>query len=944
MERISTSVWRIVLALSLTLPAGSTAAEALVAEAGRRLEEGTANSLSAAIDRYRQAIEASREAGDFAAAAETGLALGEAYLQRGEMQHASAAFEQALTAARGCGETRLEIHSLFSISKVLSAIGEGRRAIAPLEQARGLLRRHPEPELEAHVLFYVAVAHERLGEYQEALESYHEALPLLRTAGNVVGEAATLNNLGTVTYELGDFEQSRRFYRQVIAVRRQQGDAAGEARAWTRVGEVDQARGELKQAREHFQRALTLARQAGDRRAEANALNFLSQAYLDLAAGGESQPHARAPLAARTEFGHGLPEDPGSVRGLLEQALALSRELPAPRIEAFSLELLGRLHALLGEPGTAIERYVQAAEASHAIGHSRGEVEALAASAGLRRRLGELDAALADTVAALEILESLRGRTTRQELRTSLFSSQRALHELHVELLMAKHRRDPAAGHDARALAMVERSRGRSLLDQLAESTVDLRQGVDPELLELERALGAQLDAKAAQRLWSDAAESDGAAGRDALLNAQMDALVAELRRVRGRIRHHSPGYAALAAPEPLDAAAIREQLDPETLLLVYQLGDERSFLWAMTREGLRSHELPPRAVIEEAARAAYELLTARNRWPDDETPAERQQRIAEADAGFAAAARELGALVLWPVADRLGRRRAGERLAVIGDGLLHIVPFAALSLAGGEPLITRHEIVHLPSASVLTALRRSGRPQAAKSLLVLADPVLQRDARIGGAGHERTRGFRPPSPANPSRLPRLHFSRREAEMLAALLAPGEATVLLDFAASRAGLTGSGIERYRMLHFATHAMIDDQRPELTGLALSRFDEQGRPRAAFLRLHEIRRLRLAAELVTLSACETALGKPVDGEGLIGMVRGFLHAGAERVVASLWSVQDRATAELMARFYRAMLADDQRPAAALRQAQITLRGDSRFAAPYFWAPFVLQGEWR
>ena len=608
------------------------------------------------------------------------------------------------------------------------------------------------------------------------------------------------------------------------------------------------------------------------------------------------------------------------------------------------------LHAALGESGIAAERYAQAAAASRSTGHLPGEVEALTASAGLRFRLGELDAALTDTTRALGILESLRGRTTRQELRTSLFASQRALYELHVELLMAKHRRQPAAGHDARALAVVERSRARSLLDQLAESAVDLRQGVDPELLELERDLGEQLDARAAERLWPDATPA-AAAGRESLLTAQIEALVTELRRVRGRIRHQSPGYATLAAPEPLDAAAIREQLlDPETLLLVYLLGDERSFLWAMTREELTSHELPPRAVIEGAALAVYELMTARNRWRDGETPAERQRRIADADARFAGAARELAAHVLSPIADRLGehpspRRRTDGRLAVVGDGLLHIVPFGALPLADKEPLITHHEVVYLPSASTLAVLRQSDRRASGdRPLLVLADPVLRHDARIGGAPVEQTRGFRPPSPANPSRLPRLRFSRREAEGLAGMLPPGESTVLLDFAASRTGLIGAGIERYRMLHFATHAMVDDQRPELTGLALSRFDEGGRPQAAFLRLHEIQRLRLAAELVTLSACETALGKPVDGEGLIGMVRGFLHAGAERVVASLWSVQDQATAELMAGFYRAMLVDGRRPAAALRQAQITLRGERRFAAPYFWAPFVLQGEWR
>ena len=921
------------LPLLLMWPVGPTTAsddpqavETLLAEADRLRTERTADSLAVAVQLYRQAIELCREAGDMDGASEIGLSLGKAYEYQGEIQHAIVAYEDALASARLGGRTEVEIRALLGIGTALGAAGEGRRAIESLRQARELLSRHADPKLRVSVLFHIAVAFERLGEYQEALERYHEVLPLLRAAGLQQGVVSALNNLGTVTFELGDLEQSLRFYRQVVTKCRQMGDTAGEAKAWTRVGEVEQARGESRQAGKHFLRALALARRAGDRRTEADTLNLLSSAHLDL---------------AETE----------SARGLLDQALRLSRALPAPRIEAFALELLGRLHSMLGELETALDYYAQAVVARRATGHLRGEMEALAASAALHKRLGELDPALSETKAALEILESLRGRTTRQDLRTSLFAAQRNLHELHIELLMAKHQRRPDAGHDAEALAVVERSRARSLLDQLTESTDDLRRGVDPELLQLERELGERLDKRAAELLWLHELSIEvglevDTAKKEQVLTAQIEALVADLRRARGRIRHQSPGYAALAAPEPLDATAIREQLDAETLFLVYMLGQEHSFLWAVSRERLTSHWLPSGAVIEGAALRLYQLLTARNRRQGGETASERRRRIAKADGEFVGAAQELADLVLAPLDGELSR----QRLVVVGDGLLNVLPFAALPSGEGEPLIIRHEVVYLPSVSVLAPLRRPARrPSATRSLWVLADPVFQLDARVvdRAAGDEKRhalRGFRPLDRANPPRLDRLRFSRREAKAISDLLPPGEVKVLLDFEAGRAGLLGSGIERYRMLHFATHALVDDERPELTGLALSRFDEQGRIQPGFLRLHEIQRLQLAADLVTLSACETALGKPVDGEGLVGLVHGFMHSGTDRVVASLWSVQDLATSELMERFYRAMLMDGRRPAAALRQAQITLRGDRRFTAPYFWAPFVLQGEWR
>jgi len=916
----------IVLFLLMAVPATAAddelraAAEALTTRADRELERRTAESLPAAARLYAEAVELWRQLGDAAAEARTGIKLGRLHEAQGEMQQALAADQSALEAARRCGDRRLEAETLLFVGMGHCWLGDEGQAIARFQEALELLRRHPDKGIEADVLFHLGVAYERLGEYQEALERYHQVLPRFRAAGNRHGEAAALNNLGTVAFEMGRFRESRDFYGQVVELRREMGDDVGQARALTHVAEVDNELGSSQRALKYLQRALTLVRAGGDRRAEANTLNNLGLTWLLVA----EPRHAREPL---------------------EQALALSREVTAPRIEAFSLRLLGRMHAALGQPAAAVERFAQAVTANRAAGHLLGLADALAALASQRRELGELDAALEAMREALGVLESLRTRTTRHELRTSFFSSRRAAYKLYVDLLMAKHRSDPGGGHDAAALTVVECSRARTLLDRLAEAGVDLREGVDPELLRHERELARRLDAREQERLrLRTASEST------ARIEAEIADLLDEFHRVQGRIRYHSPRYAALAIPEPVDCEAIRGRLlDRDTVLLTYLLAEKRSFGWAVTRDRLASRELPPRVAIEDGALRLYELLTARNRSVEGETPAARRQRIARADAAVGVAARALGRLVLEPLADELDARR----LAVVGDGLLQIVPFAALPLPGSEePLITRYEVVHLPSASALAVLRqrRARRPRATRELAVVADPVFREtEPRRTGEPKPSTevdaeRGFRPLGAGNPARLGRLRFSRLEAERIAALIPPGQATTFLDLAATKANILDPELGRYRLLHFATHALIDENHPELTALALSHFDERGEPQPGFLRLHEIYRLRLAAEVVTLSACETALGKPVDGEGLIGLVRGFFHAGADRVVASLWSVQDKATAELMPRFYRAMLVEGHRPAAALRQAQISLRTNPRVSAPYFWAPFVFQGEWR
>jgi CHAT domain-containing protein len=192
--------------------------------------------------------------------------------------------------------------------------------------------------------------------------------------------------------------------------------------------------------------------------------------------------------------------------------------------------------------------------------------------------------------------------------------------------------------------------------------------------------------------------------------------------------------------------------------------------------------------------------------------------------------------------------------------------------------------------------------------------------------------------------LRRLPFSRYEAERLLALVPRRDALAAFDFAASQTTAMSEDLRQYRIVHFATHGYLNSDRPDLSGLILSLVDEQGTPQDGFLSLPEIYNLRLGADLVVLSACQTALGKQVRGEGLIGLTRGFMYAGAPRVVASLWAVEDRATAELMGRFYTAMLQRGSRPAAALRVAQLSMFRERRWSAPHQWAGFVFQGEWR
>jgi CHAT domain-containing protein len=257
----------------------------------------------------------------------------------------------------------------------------------------------------------------------------------------------------------------------------------------------------------------------------------------------------------------------------------------------------------------------------------------------------------------------------------------------------------------------------------------------------------------------------------------------------------------------------------------------------------------------------------------------------------------------------------------------------------------------------VASALRQetAGRKAAGKTLAVLADPVFSKDdPRVALPGKNRPAAVEgTPSMADAKRsagesgladLVRLRFSRLEADEITRLVADELKLEALDFAASRALATSAEIGQYRIVHFATHGLINNLHHELSGIVLSLVNEQGHPQNGFLRLYDIYNLKLGADLVVLSACQTALGKEVKGEGLVGLTRGFMYAGAPRVVASLWRIDDRASAELMKRFYQGMLGERLRPAAALRAAQVSMWKDQRWQAPHYWAAFTFQGEWR
>jgi CHAT domain-containing protein/tetratricopeptide (TPR) repeat protein len=947
------------------------AAESVFREA-EQLKDGALEDRRKSVEKYHEALELYRRASDRNGEAQTLNNIGEVYWSLREMRKALEKYNEALPLRLAIGDRRGEAVTLNNIGVVYRSLGEMQKALEKYNEALPISQAVGDRRGEADTLNNIAVVYWSLGEMWKALEKYNEALPISRAVGDRSAEAETLTNIGAAYRSLGEMRKALEKYYEALPLSRAIGDRRVEAATLSSIGTVYWLLGEMQKALEKFNEALPLSRVVGDRRVEVATLNSIGVVYRSL---GEMQK-------ALEKFNEALPIyqavgdrsgeaytliNIGTVYRLLgemqkalekyNEAMPLSRAVGDRSGEAATLNYIGLVYDSLGETQKALEKFNEALPIFRAIGDRNREAAALLGIARVEQKRGNLAQARQTIEQAIGMIESLRTNIAGQELRASYFASRHEFFETYIDVLMQMHKQNQAAAFDAVALAVSERARARSLLELLKESRADIRQGVDGSLLERERSLQERLNAKAAAQVSllnrKHTPEQAAAAAKE------IAAITAEYEDVRDQIRARSPRYAALTQPQPLGLTEIQQQaLDEDTLLLEYALGEKRSHLWLISQRSIDSYELPPRAEIEAATRRVYELLNAR---PKRRTPPDPQ---------FIAQAKTLSGMLLGPAAAKLG----AKRLVVVAPGALSYLPFAALPApedekrpAGEyEPLIAKHEVVCIPSASVLSTIRHetAGRQRAARSVAVLADPVFEvSDPRLASAKNGNSSGETPAAPAVDEELlgltrairtmnfsdaragfTRLAFSRQEAQSIIALTPKGTGLKATDFNASRDLALSRQLSQYRILHFATHGLLNSERPELSGLVLSLIDREGKPQDGFLRLHEIYNLQLNADLIVLSACETGLGKEIKGEGLIGLTRGFMYSGAPRVVASLWNVDDLATAELMRLFYQRMLKDGLPAGAALRAAQLDLSGQKRWASPYFWAGFVLHGEWK
>lgn len=868
--------------------------------------------------------------------------------------------QQKFAVARRVFDKSLQIHQQFGnkyeealVTNYLGLMsyymGNWSEARSYYESAAHQFRALGEWSEELNPIANIGVIDFEQGNLSLATASYNRLLSNISAEHEPAWRADTLDNLGAAQLALGQFDGALSSFSSALDLHEQLDSTKGKGRSLTGIASTYYSIGETDLAKETFERALSLRQEANDGRGQIAVLHFLGDIHRQLGQFDQAiqyheealkltiTPVARAKieiLLARDWIGDG---NYLKAEQLLESALSATESTNAAAVIADTHFELGRV-ASRRDNYDATKARLTKAESLYA---SLGLLDGMARSKLELAKIvatNDIDSAIDLGLQAIAHIESLRSRVSSPERRAVYLSTRRDYYEFLISTYM---RASDTAPNDfaaeeflRRAVTAAERARARATVDLMSEAAVELRQGENTELKDRQQAHYERLAELQYQRdvlIDSDASPSE----LDPIVSELQD-LYAEIDVLEINLRRTNPKLSVLRNPAVLDTRDLQDQLDAESAVLQYWIGDRESYLWVVTKNELHGVQLPDKQAVEDFARKAYESLSVAG--------ITRAQSI-ELDSII----NSLSDLIIGPIKETI---RDKSRIFVAADGALQYIPFSLLTLDNGKSLVDSHEVVNIPSTTAIATQRLAfaNRKSPTKTLALFGDPVFDsQDPRLldqfAMTNPRPTKGAKQGSMSilNQGRFQRLPFSAPEIENIADMVPAQNRLVATGFDANKENILGSALENYRYVHFATHGLINATNPSMSTLVFSLRDQQGAPQNGFLRLHDIYNMKLNADIVVLSACETGLGREIRGEGLVGLTQGFMYAGAKGVVASLWPVSDRATAELMKRFYQNLIEGKHKPASALRTAQLDLASDRRWQNPYYWGGFVLHGDW-
>ena len=835
---------------------------------------------------------------------------------------------------------------------VLAREGRHPQAIETLQLCLRLLETRPDDELQRSVLNQLGDVYRRSGNYAEAAKILESVVALARASADLRSEEIALSQIASLHYRQNNYPQALKFWRQALEVSKTSKSRKTRLNTYPQryiggIGDVYDQLGDLPAAEQAYVEALTLSVAVKDEANQSAVLQSLGDLYARQGKLSEALSVGQQALALgekRNDLANQLGAlnslsalyrqlgEAGKAMEYVQRSLKLLEGRPNPLWEGESLNNLGLLHLRFNALPEALAAFRKTLTIDPSTMSPTVVWQAHSGLADTYVQLGELDQAREHYQQAIEVMENVRARLGGEDEKAGYFQDKIEVFKKQVAVLLDPRLKGIGIDRAAEAFNYAERARARAFFDLLIEAKVDVEQNVTPDLLKRKQELQGRISQLTAQLIKErslETAKQDKA--KIAELNKSLNQADAELGDWLRELRTHNPRYAALKYPQPVKLADTQRLLGKETVLLSYSLAEPASFVFAVSGNDFQVKRLPSEKTLSESVQKYLAAITDKN----NPSPAEYRRQ-----------ALHLTQQLLQPVSRILSGKKA---LVIVADGALHRLPFEALftpdaTVVRGDfrqlpYLIRRFAISYAPSASVLAELQNEPRKTAPKGFIAFGDPRYEQPAE--GTVASTLRSVVSSGRINLQPLP---YSRAEIDAIAKLFADDERDLFLGEAANEENVKApERLSRYRLIHFSTHGYVNETRPRFSALLLSQPQSRSgntHSEDGVLSAYEIFNLKLKADLVVLSACETGLGKEVKGEGLMSLMRAFMYAGTPSVVVSLWKVNDESAADLMVRFYRHLKKDGISKSEALRQAQLETINDNGF--PFFWAPFILVGK--
>jgi CHAT domain-containing protein/Tfp pilus assembly protein PilF len=824
-----------------------------------------------------------------------------AYLSMATINYRMSKFQQVipllnrvLKLARKMKDLELEALIYGNSAVIHRNLGNPLKALDSNQQALEINREIGKIDKEAECLGNIGVIHSNLGSYEKALRYISKSLAIVKKTGNQRSEGTNLQNLGAVYSSLGDYQKALLYFGKVQAINKKSGDIRSEGITLSNIGYIHMLLGNYSRAQAYFEQALAIHRKTNNKKSEGITLSNIGKLQGELGNFAQAQKWYKKALAVINATGN-------------------------KKHEGIVLNCLGNVNMDLKEYEKSLDYLNQALVIGKKIMEPQILWGALKSRASLKRIKKRCDAAYSDLKKAINIIESARGQLNVQEQKAHFLAKNIEIYEDMVDLLFEIHKKKPNQGYDKECVYYIEKAKARAFLDSLQEGRIDLKKYLSPELKKREIEITREISSVQTDLVKPNVPEEKRKELKDKLEN-----LEEQYQNLVLRIKMENPRYARTVYPEPYGVEDIQKELLTEkTALIEYFSGKDEAFVACITKNDIFIQKIPDTRTLLKRIKNYIKLLS---------------KHSAKKFYGTAAG-RKIYQDLLGPVEHKL---KNIEQLIIIPDNVIHYLPFESLIISGKKNrnryLVEKYQISNAPSASsLINLLSRKRGTTWERDFLAFADPVYN----LTGTSRKEitdTQILREFSIKKGFEFHRLPFSKTEVNQISKHFPPERSNVYLREMAKEENIKKLELDKYKIVHFATHGFLDEKVPSRSSLILTLDDDPKED--GFFQVREIYNTRFNSNLVVLSACNTGRGSLENGEGVTGLYRAFLNSGAQSIVMSLWNINDKATSEFMDYFYK-YLGKGNSKVEALQKAKLKMI-KSKFNHPFYWAAFVLNGE--